>query len=94
MEGNSYKVCTELCATCENRAIGAAFEIYHCEYALAKGKCRLDPQGMCSHYEPDENYDPEEARRRIEAVRLRNRKYKEEHKVKSERPRGRPKVRE
>ena len=93
MERIYHKVNEELCAGCRYRAREGAFQIYHCDYALIKRKCRLDPPGTCSHYERDENYDPAEAARRAEAAKKSRRIYREAHKPKASKPRGRPKVR-
>lgn len=86
-----HKVSAELCVMCEYRTRESAFMVHHCDYASITGKCRLDTQGTCSHYKKDENYDPNREKIKKAIARERQRKYKEEHKKKSIRPRGRPK---
>ncbi len=90
MEKVIHKVSAKLCAGCEYRAREGAFTVYHCDYASIVGECRLDPVGTCSHYKRDKNNNPLEVKRRADAARERRKTYKEEHKPKSTRPRGRP----
>ncbi len=90
MEKRIHKVNSELCAGCQYRARESAFDVYHCDYASIKMKCRLDPPGKCTHYEKDKLYNPVEAKRKEEDKRERQRAYKKEHRVKSMRPVGRP----
>ena len=87
----AHEVNEELCRSCKNRAADGAFEIYHCDYVLINGKCRLDPPGTCSHYIKDENYDPSKAEEKKEQGREVRRLYKLTHHKKSSRPVGRPK---
>ena len=87
----TYEVNKKLCRSCIYRARKDAFEVYHCEYALATGKCRLDPPGICTHFEQDKSYSSREVQRAREIKLAKLKKYRDEHKVKSTRPVGRPK---
>ena len=91
MEGNSYKVCKELCERCRFRSEDYIFSFYRCDYALATEKCRLDPPGICTHFIEDEKYDEKEVWRKREERRIKLQKYKDEHKPEYTRPVGRPK---
>ena len=89
------KVCEELCKKCAFRSQPYAFTIYHCDYALIKEECRLDPPGICTHFVQDERYDEREewAKREERRIKLQKQKekYREEHKDEYRRPVGRPK---
>ena len=91
----SYDVCEELCRRCTFRAQEGAFVIYHCDYALATEKCRLDVPGTCTHFVEDERYDEraEWAKREERRIKLQKQKekYREAHKDEYRRPVGRPK---
>lgn len=87
------KVSTELCAGCIYRARESAFQVFHCDYASIKRKCRLDPEGTCSHYKRDKNYDPIEAKRRAEAAREKRMAHKKREEAENKKTRGRPRKR-
>lgn len=85
-----HKVSKKLCASCKYRARKDSFLVYRCDYAGIEDKCRLDPPGMCSHYEVNENYIPDEEWNRLAYQREYNKKHSAKNK-KSSRPVGRPK---